>query len=587
MLLNILRSNLGKRILLLVTISMVFMLAAFAISGWLAVNQASNRVQMERQALAQAAGAYLDHVLEQNLKLLENFNFAPGVDLSDNNIEPEQVALHNIYLNSLFDQEVFLTDPSGKVIVAEPALTRFPANLAGSAVFANSLATGRTTVSGLVTDPFSGNKAILVVTPIRDQLGKIAGMVGGVLDPAGKSFYDVTHLFSLAEQNYIDILDADRNVLASSDQSRVNPADGAGQNEVSAVSAVYYAPWSVAVRQSAASAAAPVRSMETRLIIFGLLSVVVVFFFAWGVARSIIKPLNRLKEAAQYITSGDLSQPLPETSNDEIGQLSRSFDAMRTGLKESLGEITHLNRDLESIVKKRTRQLEASYHEIERKEAARSELLRKLFTAQEEERKRIARELHDETSQSLNGLVMRLEAAAVFRSDSPEKTKTLLDEMKKLAVRTVDNVHKVIFDLRPAVLDDLGLLSAMRWYAQNRLGNLNVKVRIEVTGEERKLESPVENGVFRVVQEAINNIARHAEAQNVLISVEYEDKALKIEVEDDGKGFVEKNYDPLKESTQGLGLLGMRERVSILGGEIKIDSQPGRGTRIFVRVPTG
>ena len=583
---NILRSNLGKRILLLVSVSMTLMLVAFAISGWLAVSQSFDRVRQERLALSQAAAKYLDHVLEQNLRLLENFRYYPGVDLADDNPDPEQNALHSIFLNSFFDGEVFLADQSGSVQLLEPARQNTASlSFAKDASFVNTLSTGRTTISTLETDPVSGQPAILIFTPVHNQQGKLDGVVGGSFDPTGKSLQDVTNLVTLDDDSFIDVLDAHNDVIASSDPQRVSQSSPSAEpkNETSVVAASAYAPWSVAVRQAAGSAQAPLRSMELRLVIFGLASIVVVLLFGWGMARSIIKPLNQLKESAQNLAEGDLSQPIPQTSDDEIGQLNHSFETMRVSLKESLDEIRHLNRDLESIVKKRTRQLEASYHEIERKESARGELLRKLFTAQEEERRRIARELHDETSQSLNGLVMRLEAASA--SDSAEKTRALLDEMKKLAVRTVDNVHKVIFDLRPAILDDLGLLPAVRWYAQNRLSEQKVNVRIEVTGEERKLPAHVENGIFRVVQEAVNNIARHAEAQSVLLSVEYEEKALKIEIDDDGKGFVEKEYDPQQANAQGLGLMGMRERISILGGELKITSEPGKGTHIYLRVP--
>ena len=120
---------------------------------------------------------------------------------------------------------------------------------------------------------------------------------------------------------------------------------------------------------------------------------------------------------------------------------------------------------------------------------------------------------------------------------------------------------------------------------ENRLGEASIKSRIEVTGEETKLPPPVEIAVFRVVQEAITNIIRHAEAHNVVLSVEFADTSLRVEVEDDGKGFDVGKIDLQSDEAKGLGLLGMEERVTILGGKFSIESQPDRGTHLTIEVP--
>ncbi len=374
-------------------------------------------------------------------------------------------------------------------------------------------------------------------------------------------------------------------MVASSDPRRIlgeQEGDGRDEAELTELAPLSTAPWAVAVSQSEKEALAPVREMERRFLIFGLSSLAIALFLSWGMARSLVRPIGQLTAAAQAISRGDLSRPIPQLGSDEIGELSRSFGAMRTALRESAEEIQQWNRELEARVQERTKQLEDSYREIERKEAARGELLRKLLSAQEEERKRIARELHDETSQSLAGMVMRLEAAAAIPA---EEIKDRLTAVKSLALTTIDNVHKIIFDLRPSALDDLGLLSALRWYAENRLGDLGIKVRLEVGGEERKLPPEIETALFRVVQEAITNIAKHAQAENVVLSVEFKDLAIGIEVEDDGQGFDVEAVSPEADKTQGLGLLGMRERVALLGGKLHIESEPGRGTRLTIEVP--
>lgn len=576
--------------MLLVGMSMFLILAALVISGWLAVRQSSARLSQERQALAQATGKYLDYILRQNLERLESVRFAQGVDIEDGDLAPEKRALHSTYLGSIFDDGVFLTDQHGTILWAEPLRPDFVGtNISNYRPIWQSLSTGKPSISNIFTLEPGGKKVIFMVTPLRNREGRIAGLVGGQIDPTGRTLREFTQLFKLGETSYIDVIDANGVVLTSSDPQRILRIEqeilNRGQAEVTVSAPLSLAPWSMAVRQSEKEALAPVRTMERRFVIFGFTSLVIALFLGWGMARSLVRPLGQLTTAAQNISQGNLSQPVPQLGSDEIGELSRSFDAMRIALKKSLEEIQRYSRELEGEVERRTRQLEVSYREIERKEAARGELLRKILTAQEEERRRIARELHDETTQSLAGLVMRLEATSALPGEAVGKIKNMLVDIKELAVRTIDSVHKVIFDLRPSVLDDLGLLSALRWYAENRLGELAIKTRVEVTGEERKLPPQIETALFRVVQEAITNIVKHAEAQNVVLSVEFKDSALRIEVEDDGKGFDAAAISLQTDKSQGLGLLGMKERVSLLGGKFHIEAQPGNGTHLTIEVP--
>ncbi len=570
---------------------MLLILTALAVSGWLAVRESSDRVFHGRQGLAQATGRYLDYILRQNLERLDSIQFAPGVNIEDSDLEPEKRALHSTYLGSIFDDGVFIANQQGAVLWIEPLRQNFVAtNIATYPPIGQSLTTGRPVISNLITAEPGNKPVIFMVTPLRNQEGKLVGLVGGQIDPRGRSLRDFTQPVELGKTSYIDIIDGNGVILASSDAQRVTGSaqkmSGQGEAEVSVLAPLTIAPWSVAIRQSETEALAPVRTMEQRFVIFGLSSLLLALFLSWGMAQSVIRPIARLNTAAQNIAGGDLSQPIPQLGSDEIGELSRSFDAMRVALKKSVDHIQELNRELEAKVQQRTQQLADSYREIERKETARGELLRKVLTVQEEERKRIARELHDETSQLLAGLVIRLEAATSL-PDAAGKIKGMLVDIKSLAVRTIDSVHKIIFDLRPSVLDDLGLLSAIRWYAENRLAEVGIKPRIEVTGEERKLPPQVEIAVFRIAQEAITNIIKHAEAQNVIIGVEFKDSALGIEVEDDGKGFDVSAVSRRADKAQGLGLVGMEERVTLIGGKLNIESQPGSGTHITVEVPLG
>lgn len=586
----VLRSNLGRRIILLVTVSMLLILVALGVSGSLAIRQSADQVASERRALAQATGAYLEHVLEQNLERLDSVRFAQGVDIEDSDVEPERRALHSIYLGSIFDDGVFITDEQGTVLYAEPFAEGFVgSNLSNLPPIVQSLNSRKPSISNVLTVEPSGKRVIFMVTPLRNIEGRVVGLVGGKIDPTGRTLQDITELVEHGQTSHVSVIDGNGVILASSDRQRILKTEeevaSQGKAEVTGLAPLSLAPWSVAFRQSETEALAPVRAMEQRFIVFGLSALVVALFLSWGMARSLVRPIGQLNAAAQSISQGDLSQPTPELGSDEIGELSRSLDAMRIALKKSLDEMQDWNTELEAKVEVRTKQLEDSYREIERKEAARGELLRKILTAQEEERKRIARELHDETTQSLLGLLMKLEAASKTPSEASSIDSDMLMDVKNLTVETLDNVRRIIHDLRPSVLDDLGLLSAIRWYAESRFGSVAIKARVELTGEDRSLAPEIETALFRVVQEAIANIVRHAEAHNAVISVELEDAAVRIEVEDDGKGFDVEAIRRQADKAVGLGLLGMEERIALLGGRFQIESNPGGGTRLVIEVP--
>jgi len=223
------------------------------------------------------------------------------------------------------------------------------------------------------------------------------------------------------------------------------------------------------------------------------------------------------------------------------------------------------------------------YAEVQHKERMRGELFKKAINAQEEERRRIARELHDETSQSLTALLFAAETARGMKS--MREARKQLDQMNDLIRHTLDGVHKIIFDLRPSMLDHVGLVPAIRSLAKARLEERGVRVMVQEFDEPRRLAPEMETALYRVAQEAISNIARHAAARNVSITCTLTDSTAQLCVEDDGIGFDLQGLKPLPDSSRGLGLLGMQERLELLGGEMAIMTDPGSGTQLKVWVP--
>jgi signal transduction histidine kinase len=216
-------------------------------------------------------------------------------------------------------------------------------------------------------------------------------------------------------------------------------------------------------------------------------------------------------------------------------------------------------------------------------------LTRQLLVAQEDERKRLARELHDETSQTLSGLTLQLQALTEIAEKSGGDTEVVsrLKKVQSLAVQVHTEVRRLMADLRPSLLDTLGLVPAIRQLADTRLRPLNINVSVETTGTERRLDSEVETGLFRVAQGSIGNIIEHSKAQNVNIAVEYKDSELVLRITDDGQGFDVSNLTDVEESGRGRGLFSMRERIMLLGGTALVESKIGQGTTVRASVPIG
>jgi len=215
-------------------------------------------------------------------------------------------------------------------------------------------------------------------------------------------------------------------------------------------------------------------------------------------------------------------------------------------------------------------------------------LARQNLVAEEEERRRIARELHDETSQTLSGLSLQLQALVEIAEMSGNQDAEFIAGLKKVQSLTVQvhrEVSRLIADLRPALLDTLGLVPAVRQHAEARLHPLGIDASIETKGTDRRLPPDIEVALFRVIQGSIGNIIQHSEAKNAIIILEYQDDELLLRVSDNGVGFDVSKITDVEESGRGRGLFSMRERIGVLGGTSGIESQIGQGTLVWAKVP--
>lgn len=777
------RTGLQTRIVVLSVLSTLVMLAVFGISSVLAVRESIDRTLRERLVLAQTAADLTDRVLKQNMQCLQDVAINPGINMDKPDGEVARRALRDAYFHSIFSDGVYILDRQGVVQWMEPTMPDpRRRDLSSYGHVREALQTARPLVSNVYYTSDSHRPLVSILYPILDSSRHVVGLVGGDIDVTSTGLVGIIQPVRVGKSGYSQIVDGNGIVVASGRQQDILRESDHGnflaalikekrtsmgtchgchesapspqrENEVMAFAPLSSASWGITIRQSEAEALAPTEQLRRQFLIFSLAMTLLSLLLAWAIAQSVVRPARMLTAAAERIAAGDLTEAIRPIGDDEIGMLARTFDDMRARLKGSLEKIQQWNRELESRVQARTRELKESqeqlvqrnrelsmlnaiasavsqslkldtilesaldqvvdfmgaevgiltlyadgdgqgeksvyrgcsaevaavaarmgpcrhqwttgerceqhtgpcllresllevypaltaedlksiscvhlcskgkalgnlcvatrgshqfgttdaallasvahqiavavenatlYRELERKEALRGELLRKVISAQEEERKRIARELHDDTSQALAALAVALETASVAPAQDAEEVKARIEGIKPLAVRTLEEIRKLTLDLRPTVLDDLGLIPAIRWYAENRLKPQGVKVQLETAGIERRLPPELETALFRVAQEAVANIARHAEAENVVISLSFSQSSVVIEVEDDGKGFDLAAVSRTVDKGRGLGLMGMQERVALFSGSLTIETSPGSGTQLRIEVP--
>jgi len=227
---------------------------------------------------------------------------------------------------------------------------------------------------------------------------------------------------------------------------------------------------------------------------------------------------------------------------------------------------------------------EARVKAAEQRESMRGELFKRVVKAQEAERQRMARELHDETGQALTAIGMGLRGLeSTLHAKNLDRSFQNLKQMETMTDHSLDELQRLIADLRPSHLDDLGLAPALRWYANDIEERTRMDVSVEINGDEQDVSSSVKIAIFRIVQEALTNVIKHAQAKNVRIILSFEQELVKVRVTDDGQGFDMRNARTGKRKTWGL--TNMNERASMLGGKFEIHSVPGEGVTIDVTIP--
>ncbi len=589
------RLGLQRRIMAYVTIGLVVLFSGLAYFDLLAVRDIQDEVFRERMALASSLahniGQDFDFLASDLMMGVEGLDIPPG----DFNMAAQQLGhlLRRHAASSQFFRvsSVGILDDAGQMLASDPPRQTPPPPQAGGVV-RRAIAAGKPLVLRSRRNEDNRMPFAVVVVPFSSAwtggrpLAVVANTVGlsGYMPaiPGGGTGYSM------------EILDAEGNIIVSSleleqvgkisphyavvrkyisegtggVEIQREPDDSPGEDRILAVTPLPSGLFYLVLEQPANLALMVPQRRQREMLAVGVMGLVLALGVAWHTTRSVVRPVRQLRATARTFAQGSLDSPVRVSAQDELAELAEDIEAMRRQLKRSRDELESARRELEAKVAERTVRLQ--------------EILGKTITAQEEERRRLARELHDGQSQALGALSVSLDRISRLLGPSPALKE--VEQARDTARALLKDTRRLIYDLRPSVLDDMGLEAAIRWCAENHLERHGIQVTQKSNLSPGRLPGALEVALFRVAQEAIVNIERHAAARHAEIILEHRDSFLRMEVRDDGKGFVPARTATPGDSS-GVGLEGMTERARLIGGKIEIISEPGKGTTVRLEVP--
>lgn len=302
-----------------------------------------------------------------------------------------------------------------------------------------------------------------------------------------------------------------------------------------------------------------------QLIFITMIVCVVAACIAYYLTNIITKPINNLVNTATGISSGNLKLRATSMNDDEIGKLAHAFNKMTDNLINSSNKINKL------LV------------ELQEKSALRDMLIQKLLSAQEDERKRISRELHDETSQALTSLMITMRVLA--NEAQNEEQEKLLITCRDTTADILTDIRDIAVELRPPIIDDIGIVSAINKY----IDDFYEKYLIEVEFDDSKLDpnlidNQISLALYRIIQESLTNVVKHSTASRVTIKIWLSDNYVNLKISDNGQGITKENIQKAHEHKR-IGIYGMQERAELLGGSYMIKPMKDGGTEVLVCIP--
>lgn len=589
---------------------LVLFAAVLTLSEW-ALRDSARRIRNERLVIAQMAAGQIDRVLQQAVSELEQARGLADFDLAETDTSDEARALATTHSRiDTFASGVAFLDATGQVVLTRPPALYPPgADLSDLPHIARALDGRDVTVSAPFRDPLADQPVAAVTVPVSDG-GRLLGLLSSLVNLHGPAITaPLQQAATLGHTGHAVLADHQGRALASTfELPFLSPGEHAsfyrralaggqpvvdtvpfeldlpgeepqGHLHVMAFAPLNMAPWGVAVGGDVDETFAGVTRLRRGLMLLGALALASVWAAALFGTRRLVRPVQRLTRAAQRIAGGDLETPLQATEGGEIGAMAEALEQMRLLLLSNIRELADLNETLEARVASRT-------EELRQQQALTRQLLQRAITAQEGERARISRELHDEIGQTLTAIQLGLERLARKWPAEEAGTHDYLDRLGTLTEQALGDLRSIIAALRPGVLDQLGLVPALGWVADHTLRPLSVKVTIDADDLQGRLPPEIETILFRIAQEAMSNVARHSQASHLDISLERGNGKVTMELIDDGQGFDPGLIRAAREHGRGLGLAGMQERASLAGGQVEIRSAVGMGTSVHVVIPT-
>jgi len=625
--------SLRTRILLLLLPLML------ALAG-LVFEQVADMLEAELEASARqrvtAAADYVAHQIDSEIRLRIAVLSPMTSEIGAAMIAAPRRALRSVTEHPiavlLFSQGLVVTDRTFRVIAEYPHANGRLGALISDREYAQELATGTGYVLGRPKiGTFTGKPTVALGTAIYDAHRAMQGLLLGVIGLEDPRVFGAVDKVALGASAYsLVVSPRDRLVVVASDKGRMLqalPAPGAdplldrrvsegyegtglssswnGVESITASRRISSSDWMVVTGIARAEVLAPAQVLRRSVYLWGLLALAGFVLILHLVLRRELLPLARATRAMKEMTEGDASlAPVREHGAGEIGQMITSFNSLvaERGLAEE--RLRLLNAQMEQRVDERTLELteanEALNKEVSRRSRAEEqakrfsgrlkEMTQRFVRVEEKEKRRLARELHDRVSSSLMAVGLSI---GLIRRDlgrkSAESLRERLADTAELVKDTMLSAREISSDMHPASLDYDGLYGAIEDYARKFTTRTGLPVQLNSNDKTVRLAPEKETALFRIVQEALMNCAKHARAKQLEVSLEVLVGRVVLTVADDGEGFDADNFGAPGESGEqrpGLGLLGMGERAEAVAGDLQIESRRGHGTRVTVAMAT-
>jgi len=569
-------ASLRVQALLFTILPLAIMLALAVGAVFYAYQQVAEGLALSRdQELARISAERLSENMAGFVRVLTTLSNLDIVRTGDPTLQKNALTQARDLLMD-FDGGVIVLDADGIVTVTEP----FRPDLLGQdfstrPYFQNTRALRSFTFSDIIQEVSSGEDIIVVAVPIISPDGNFQGVLAGRFYVRFQRIGEEIQKLGVSEASEAYLIDRNGRVIYHPDYSLIGAdfsqrasvfnlmrgeREGAliieepGEaHQVVGYAIVDVTGWGLVIREPWAEVVAPAR-ISLRPIILSLLAGVtlVALIVSWGVQR-VIRPVAELAAHSRLVATGDYAVQVAPSTIRELRELGSAFNEM--------------------------------VEQIARYQAGLRQYVAAITRTQEEERKRIARDLHDDTVQSLIAIGQRIELAREAIAENPEDAAEQLRRLRKMVTETIDSVRQFSRDLRPTVLEDLGLVPALQYLVNELAQQDTIEVAFHVEGTAEGLPADMEVTIYRIVQEALTNVRKHARASRAEVHAQFLPRQVVVTIRDNGVGFTMPDEATDLINIGGFGLMGLKERAQLFGGQVTITSQPGQGTTVQVILP--